>query len=136
MVFFCAKIIKKGGDNMQKNSLDLLKLIKKASIDTVNSSKPVNLIYGVVVSKSPLEIQIDQKLILQESQLVLTRNVTDYSLNMIIDYNTQMVYEHSHSCTGEKTFSVLNALKEGDSVILVRIQKGEKFVVLDRVGVI
>lgn len=130
---------------MSKNSLDLLKLIKKASVDSVNAKKPVNILYGVVLAKKPLQVQIEQKLILEESQLVLTRNVTDYSVNMIVDHQTESVSggsgdssfsSHSHKYSGEKTFSVLNALQEGEKVVLFRIQDGQKYIILDRVGAI
>lgn len=130
---------------MHNNTFDLLRVIKKASIDTINASKPVNIIYGTVLQTYPLEIQIEQKLILQEHQLVLTRNVTDYSLNMIVDHKTQnssggsgdsSFSSHNHNVVGTKNFTVLNALKEGEMVILIRLQNGEKYMVLDRIGVI
>ena len=34
---------------------------------------------------------------------------------------------------GKKTFKVHNALKAGEKVLLIRVQQGKKFVVIDRV---
>ncbi len=56
----------------------LVEAVKKASRDEWESSKPVNVYFGEVVSKAPLKINVEQKMILGENQLILTRNVTDY----------------------------------------------------------
>lgn len=41
--------------------------------------------------------------------------------------------QHHHEYKGIKHYFVLNALKEGEKVILIREQGGQKFVVIDRV---
>lgn len=128
---------------MHRDSKDLLKLIKKISNDSVNASKPVNILFGTVVAISPLEIQIEQKLILQENQIVLTRNVTDYNVDMIVDHVTEKTSggsgdssfsSHNHAYTGTKKFTVLNGLQVGDTVVLARVQEGRRYLVLDRIG--
>lgn len=40
---------------------------------------------------------------------------------------------HSHSVTGTKDITINNALTVGESVVLVRMQGGQKYLVLDRV---
>ena len=40
---------------------------------------------------------------------------------------------HKHAYVGKKTFKVHNALKAGEKVLLIRVQQGKKFVVIDRV---
>ena len=100
---------------------DLLKLVKKAAVDAVNASKPVNIVFGKVISTSPLKIKIDQKLIVSSAQLVLTRNVTNYSLPVTLDgYSRNM--------------TVSNALKTGENVIMVQVLGGQKYIVIDRIG--
>ena len=42
---------------------------------------------------------------------------------------------HTHGYVGRKTYLVHNALVKGDKVILLRVSGGQRFVVLDRVGV-
>lgn len=100
---------------------DLVKLIKKAAMDAMNASKPANIVFGKVVSGSPLKIKIDQKLILTSAQLVLSERVTDCRLSVTVD---DVV----------KTILVSNALKNGEDVILMQMSGGQKYVVIDRIG--
>lgn len=118
-------------------------------MEAVEAGKPVNLLFGTVISASPLKIQVDQKAIYTEKMLVLTRNVTDYEVDMTVSHQTVVIthghpvtdtytgggtaedIDHNHPIQGRKKFKVHNALVVGDWVVLARIQKGKKFVVLD-----
>lgn len=57
---------------------DPIDTIKRAAAEAIAADKPVQLLFGTVVSAAPLKIQLDQKATLLEPMLVLTRNVTDY----------------------------------------------------------
>lgn len=103
-----------------RNVNDLVVLIKKAAIEAVNASDPTAIRYGEVISTNPLQIRIDQKLILGTPQLKLTRNVTDYETQMSVNGVTQ-------------TYKVFNALKQGEKVLLIRMQGGQQYIVMDRV---
>lgn len=149
------------------DSNDLLKMIKQSAVDAVEASKPVNVTFGTVISVSPLQIQVEQKLILQKEQLILSRNVTKHTISVttkVDTENTSVEYDFSHDHTfnleanGENvtgnidnkelkqskshkhtinaTFNVtLNTdLKANEKVILIRIQKGQQYLVLDRIG--
>lgn len=83
---------------------DLLKLIKKTSMEAFNASKPADMVFGKVVSESPLKIKVDQKLELKSAQLVLTKTVVD------------------------------DALTSGEEVIMMRMSGGQKYIVIDRIG--
>ena len=111
--------------------------VKRAAVEAVESGKPVNLLFGQVVSSAPLKIQVDQKAIYTEKMLVLTRNVTDYEVDVTVNHKTEEqvcgAATHYHEYKGCKKFKVHNALVAGDWVLLARIQKGKKFVVLDRI---
>ncbi|MEA5082695.1 MAG: DUF2577 domain-containing protein [Lachnospiraceae bacterium] len=130
---------------------ELLQIIKQAAAEQNEASKPVAIMMGKVVSISPLKIQLDQKLTLRESALILTKSVIDYSVNMTVNHTTESHTHahdylddstarttdsetHSHAYTGKKAFTVHNKLKVGDSVVLLRVQGGQKFIVLDIVG--
>lgn len=106
-----------------------VEVVKKAAIEAVEAGKPVNLLYGQVISASPLKIQVDQKAIYTEKMLVLTRNVTDFEVDMTVSHQTV----GGQSIKGRKRFKVHNALVIGDWVVLARMQKGKKYVVLDRI---
>ena len=120
-----------------------LKMIKQVALDAVFNSTPCDFCIGVVISESPLSIQLDQKLTLTEDFLFLTRNVTDYTITMEVDHKTESEWggscgehckEHSHDYIGEKEFVVKNHLTEGEKVVLANMAGGQKFVVLDRLG--
>ena len=96
---------------------DLLKLIKKTSLEAVNASKPANMVFGKVISVSPLKIQVDQKLILTSAQLVLSRNVTDYKVKI-----------------DDTEHTIHNALKVNEKVIMMQVSGGQKYIVIDRIG--
>lgn len=121
-----------------------LKMIKQVALDAVFNSTPCDFCIGVVISESPLSIQLDQKLTLTEDFLFLTRNVTDYTVTMEVDHKTESEWggscgehckEHSHDYVGEKEFVVKNHLTEGEKVVLANMAGGQKFIVLDRLGV-
>ena len=123
----------------------LVEAMKRAARDERESSKPVNVYFGEVVSKSPLKINVEQKMVLGESQLILTRNVTDYMTTVTVQWNTEIGVlssdgkatappPHLHGVVGTKNFLMHNALEVGDEVILIRQQEGQKFIVVDRIG--
>ena len=48
----------------------LLALIKQAAVDAVEQRKPVEIVFGTVVSLSPLQIRLSQKIVLQGEQII------------------------------------------------------------------
>lgn len=141
----------------------LVKALKMAARDEREASKPVSVFFGEVQSADPLRISVEQKMVLGEAQLVLTRNVTDYDMDVTTDWETEQEKEdhfhkvhiqggdggdtldqatepqsggHTHAVAGKKQITVHNALKTGDAVILLRQQEGQKFVVMDRIGML
>lgn len=125
------------------NYNELLNLIKKASTEAVEAEKPVNVCFGKVTSSSPLKILVDQKITLGKAQLVLTRNVTDFKIDVTLhDWKTEdkgggsgdPAFEtHKHDIVGKKQMTLHHALKNGEEVVLLRMQGGQKYLVLDRV---
>lgn len=80
---------------------DLVKSMKRAAAEAVEASKPVNVCFGEVATTSPLKISIDQKLVLGESQLVLTRNVTDFVTMVTVNWESESALStHTHALTG------------------------------------
>lgn len=130
------------------DAVELLKTIKRAALDAVDASKPVQVCFGKVTSTSPLKILVEQKLPLGEGQLVLCRNVTDYVTTVSIPseygWATQnrsggsgdaAFASHNHNIViSKKKITVHNGLVVGDEVILVRQQGGQKYIVVDRIG--
>ena len=139
---------------------ELVETLKKAAVEAVEAGKPVNVYFGEVVSASPLKINVEQKMILGEKQLILSRNVTDFETMVTIDcvsesslsMHTHTVrgdngsggnidlstgakdLTHTHKITGKNKIIIHNGLAAGEEVILIRQQDGQKFVVVDRIG--
>ena len=121
---------------------DMVSLVKEAAVQAVDAGKPVHLLFGQVISASPLKIQVDQKSIYTEKMLVLARDVTDYEVDIEVKHLTEKraggsgaaAYEsHDHEYKGRKKIKIYNALIVGDWVVMGRIQGGKRFVVLDRI---
>lgn len=125
--------------------MQLLQLIKQAAVEAVEAEDPTKVWIGEVIQEAPLQIKIDQKIILDKEFLVLSQRVTNHEIQMEVNHVTEKMsggakdpsfQSHLHQYKGVKTFKVLNALKKGEKVIVVSAQGGQRFVVFDRVGVI
>lgn len=139
---------------------ELLNTMKKAASEAVEAGKPVNVCFGKVTNTSPLQILVDQKMTLGASQLVLSRNVTEYTTMVTVQWETEkettthkhdvegsdsegdtidlttgtQSAKHKHDIEGTKQMTVHNQLEKGEEVILLRMQGGQKYIVLDRIG--
>lgn len=140
---------------------EFLKAIKSAATDAVDAKKPVNVFFGEVQEINPLKINVEQKMLLGEAQLVLTRNVTDFDTMVTVNWEAEDALgknhshkvegqdsrgdsislttgetglRHGHMLSGQKQLTIHNALEVGDEVVLVRQQEGQKYFVMDRIG--
>lgn len=134
------------------DAVGLLKTLKQSSVDAVEATKPVNVCFGTVTSASPLKINVEQKMTLTEKQLILCREVTEYTTNVTVNWVSESALTththtgdsggttgatnlaHTHNITGKKSITVHNGLVVGDEVILLRQQGGQKYIVVARVG--
>ena len=96
--------------------MGLLHTIKKAGISAVEAGSPVAVLYGKVSQVNPLEVSVDQRLLLPEDFLIVTERVTPYAITI-----------------GGVEYPVRAGLAAGDTVVLVRVQGGDRFLVLDKV---
>ena len=129
----------------------IVEVIKQISNESTAAGMPVALMFGTVISIKPLTINVEQKLNLTSEFLILTNAVKDHEVEMTIDHETEPSEElnanhthneeeveidltHKHKYTGKKKFMIHNGLKVGESVVLLRMQAGQKFLVIDRLG--
>ena len=112
---------------------DMVEVMQRVARQTQEHGKPVAVLFGTVAAAEPLEIVVEQKLRLKKEQLILTRSVTDYSLPVSLFWTTGSAEGHNHDLGGAKSLTVKNALREGETVLLLRQAGGQKFVVWDRV---
>lgn len=59
----------------------LIKAIKKAAVEAVEATKPVQICFGSVKSTEPLKIFVDQKMILGEKQLTVMQNAVQTAVS-------------------------------------------------------
>lgn len=126
---------------------ELVETLKRAAVEAMQATKPVNVYFGEVVSAAPLKINVEQKMMLGEKQLILSRNVTNFKTSIsagniknyyytgsTTDSGTAPVSPSHVHAVGKIEITVHNGLVVGDEVILIRQQEGQKFIVLDRIG--
>lgn len=99
------------------DSNDLLTLIKKAATEAVDAGKPTDIVFGKVISPSPIQVQLDQQIILGAAQLTVARLLQGYTVTL-----------------EGVTKTVIPALSAGERVILARVAGGQHYVILDRIG--
>lgn len=126
---------------------ELNRLIKQTALGAMDATNPVAVMFGKVIKASPLQINVEQKMILGEAQLILTGNVKELKTMLDIDLDTdsfthshtitepELITDevtHKHSASTKKEILIRKGLSIGDKVILLRMQGGQKFIVIDR----
>lgn len=132
--------------------------MKMIALSAVHASQPMKVLFGTVVKINPLEIKIDEKEYVQEDDLVLSNLVKDHYVDQTVSFQTEndafMIPEHTHTGnmsvptdTGtldtthkheiKHKIKVLQhyGLKNGEKVVVLRVQGGQKYFVVDRVDV-
>lgn len=99
---------------------DMVKAIQKNNERSIDYSKPTTFMFGTVTNVNPLKVNVEQRMVLDKHSLILSENVTDHDVSMMVDDE-------------RKTYRIYNALKTGEKVVLLRQQGGQKFIILDRV---
>jgi len=94
----------------------MLEAIKKAAMDAVVASNPVAVMFGTVTKTNPLEVNVDQRFTLDADFLVQTAATTELKVTI-----------------GGTEYVMREGLQAGDRVVLLRVQGGQKYLILDRV---
>lgn len=121
---------------------ELVQLLKELSKTTNEATEPFEHRKGIVETISPLTIRVDQKLLLEEEELILTHMVRDYEVDISVSHETEESEDikgimpdfksHSHKYKGRKKIIIHQGLKAGEEVILLKVQGGQAYIVLDR----
>lgn len=121
---------------------ELVQVLKQIAAEAVQAGKPSGITYGEVVAVAPLKIQIEQKLTLPEEFFQLTKAVTDHYVDVSVSHLTESraggggyaeFAGHTHGYKGRKKILIHNGLTVGEKVILLQVQGGQQYIVLDRV---
>ena len=111
----------------------LIDIMKRASLDAEENSKPADLRVGTVMSTKPLKIQVTNQFVIPESMLIVPEHLTDHEVQVTINWTTENAESHTHPVKGKKTMVIHGALKSGDKVALLRNRGGQSYLILDRV---
>lgn len=117
----------------------LVNLIKQAGAGAVAADNPLAVYVGSVSAINPLAVTVDQRFTLPEDFLIIPESLTHYEISM----------RHNHSYTDssdsgsttrmtepalpEEPLIIRRGLEIGDKLIMLRVQGGQQYVVLDRV---
>lgn len=107
--------------------------MKKAALDAVYAEKPVRIEVGTVLAESPLKVQIGQKIVLSSMQLIVPQHLTNHKVQIQYNFNCKENLEHKHDINGSTEITINNSLKNGDKVLLIRQDGGQKYIVFDKV---
>lgn len=100
----------------------MIQLIKQIAAEAVAAGKPCDIITGTVTLAKPLKIKVSQKLTLSEDFLILGRNVSDYETEITLP-----------GSAGKSKVTIHNALKKGDTTVMIRQAGGQRYLVVDKV---
>lgn len=104
--------------------MDLAAVIQQLIQENTEAAKPTEVASGTVTSVSPLKIKVSVDLPdLSETFLILTDAVRAWDETVTIEYN---------GGTPQDAVIHHKGLQVGDKVVLLRVLKGQKYIVLSR----
>lgn len=127
---------------------DVVDTIKAITTGVMENSHLSNVFRGKVTSVSPLEISINNQVTLSGMFLILTNAVKDHDVDIMVSWETVNnthqhengndgkptdEHTHNHMVWGRKRITIYNGLTMGEEVLLLRLQGGQDYVVLDRI---
>lgn len=112
----------------------LLDLIKTAGVDAVGASNPVNVLFGEVIGIDPFSVKVDQRFTLTEDFLLVPVSMTRFEIDIkhVHPYTDNGSVRSTSEALVEKIV-IRPGLNAGDKVLLLRLQGGQKFIILDKV---
>ncbi|WP_125153093.1 DUF2577 domain-containing protein [Clostridium rectalis] len=113
--------------------MGMIDTIKKASMGAVGASNPVNISFGEVINVDKLKIKVDQKLVLDKDFFIIPESLTRYEVDLKHTHNYIDSSINSNIKTSLDKLLIREGLKQGDKVLLLRVQGGQQYVILDKV---
>ncbi|BBI32052.1 DUF2577 domain-containing protein [Cohnella abietis] len=97
--------------------MSMLDIIKRAGAGAVSAGSPVSIITGSVMQADPLEVTVDQRFTLSADFLIVPESLVKYEVDIGLP----------------NKLLIRRGLEKGDKLILLRVQGGQQYVILDRV---
>lgn len=109
----------------------MLEAIKQAALGAMDAAGPVIVQLGSVTQINPLKVMVDNRLELTEDFFILPESLTKLELEL----------KHTHAIQGagsteealKDKIILRKGLEVGDKLLLLRMQGGQRYVILDRV---
>ncbi len=95
---------------------NFVETIQRIALSAVEASKPVSVMTGVIKSVEPLEIQINSKLFYPEEAIIIPQHLKSVTGTTVEEYPVKVNMDIG--------------LKAGDKVSVLRVQGGQKCVLL------
>lgn len=118
---------------------DFLGTLKKAAMDAVNAGNPAAVLFGEVSSENPLEVIVDQRFTLPADFLLVPESLIHFEIDLhhsheyTDDTGTGSSTKKTKPALPEKPIVIRRGLEKGDKLLLLRVQGGQQYVILDRV---
>lgn len=103
---------------------NLVPLIKRAALEAVAASKPMSILCGEVASTEPLQILIDQRFMLSEEFIIVPQRFSNHTVTGTLNSGSEQAQSVQ--------IAFDNALKMGDPVLMLMMQGGQRYIVLER----
>ncbi|WHX37419.1 DUF2577 domain-containing protein [Paenibacillus polymyxa] len=115
----------------------MIKQLRDIALGSIEASKPSESMIGQVTGVDPLEITVDQRLVLDADLLLVTERVKRYVVSLTHShvYKDETPSEMATKNTQTALPDVLvirEGLKMGDAVLLQRMKGGQQFAVIDK----
>lgn len=108
---------------------EMVDAVKMATDNMIESKKLTGVYQGLVVETDPLKIKIDQKLTIGGKQIILTNAVQDHDVEITLHGISD---SDGDSLTGKTTITIHKALQINETVLMIRRQGGQQFMVIGR----
>lgn len=132
--------------------------VKQIVAEYDGAAKRAGVLFGTVASVGPLSVILDNKLTLTDQFLTVAQHITDYDIPFELNQRylsnelTQIqktsgffaIHEGKQPVgvengyigdyIGQGTIRLLNHLLVGDRVIVLRMENGNQYVIIDRIG--
>lgn len=94
----------------------MIDAIKRAATEAVNAAGPVLVQLGIVEKINPLVVLVDNRLSLTEDFLIVPETLSEQKISI-----------------GIQEYVIRKPLATGDKLLLIRMQGGQRYVIMDRV---
>lgn len=95
----------------------MIEAIRKAALGAVKSGAPTAIMFGKVMQINPLEVNVDQRFTLDADFLIVPESLIRYEVDV-----------------GQTRLVIRQGFQQGDRLILLRVQGGQQYLVIDKVA--